>query len=57
MNNKQLENQIVQLYKDTACGIPFDIGEALIKARNKENKGSRPYEIFSVILENLRLMN
>ncbi|MFH1781338.1 MAG: fumarate hydratase [Patescibacteria group bacterium] len=55
MNNKQLENQIVQLYKDTACGIPFDIGEALIKARNKENKGSRPYEIFSVILENLRL--
>ncbi|MBU0731369.1 fumarate hydratase [Patescibacteria group bacterium] len=54
MNQKTLKNQIIELYKQTASQIPSDVAEALIAARKREKPGSLAFEVYSVILENLK---
>lgn len=54
MKYKKIKKQIVELYRQTSCNLPYDVEQALRLAQKKE-KSSQAKNVLSAILTNIKL--
>ena len=54
MDTPLLVGPLVELLRYTSCGLAGDVVQALEKARDREDVGSRAHNTFSLMLENVK---